>query len=73
MFNSWVREIPWRRKWNSEPGPWHVLSNLFSQSYELEMIIIATLRIIKWKVREVREIAQDSSLVSELCVVRQVF
>ena len=50
-----------------------MLSNLFSQSYEVEMIIIATLRIMKWKVREVREIAQDSSLVSELCVVRQVF
>ena len=37
------------------------------------MVIFATLRITKWKVREVRESAQDSSLVSELCGVRQVF
>lgn len=37
------------------------------------MIVIAILRMMKWKVREVREIAQDCSLVSELYVVGQEF
>ena len=50
-----------------------MLSNLFSQSYEVEMIVIAILRMMKWKVREVRELAEDCSLVSELCVVEQEF
>lgn len=50
-----------------------MLSNFFSQSYEVEMIVIAILKMMKWKVREVREIAQDRSLVSELCVVGQKF